>query len=242
MKKKYWIPGLIFFALGLFVYFFVYAYQFTGLMLCGLGAVCLTFGVLNFLKRKIFKTIFKIVLALGLTAMIVTGVFIGSFADGADDPRAEYVIVLGAGVNGTQPSVSLRERLEAAVSYWEEYPDAILILSGGQGEHEEITEAQCMHTWLTAHGVPAENLRKEEQATTTQENIRYSLDLIEQESGLCPSQVGIISSEYHLLRASMIADDMAVEAVCYPAETGRFTYFCNMFVREIFAVWKTLLQ
>lgn len=241
MKKRYWVSALIFFALGLFFYFFVYAYQFTGLMFCGLGAGCLALGVLSTLKRKVFGKIFKIALAAGLIAMIITGICIGSYLGGAEDPEAEYVIVLGAGVNGTEPSVSLRERMETAVRYWEEYPNAILILSGAQGDREEITEAQCMYTWLTAHGVPSKNLRKEEQATTTQENIRYSLELVERETGSRPEQVGIISSEYHLLRASMIADGMGVEALCYPAETGRFVYFCNMFVREIFAVWKTLL-
>ena len=241
MKKRYWVTALIFFALGLIFYFFVYAYQFTGLMFCGLGVVSLILGAMDLLKRKIFGTIFKIALTTGLIAVIITGICIGSHTSGAEEPRADYVIVLGAGVNGTEPSVSLRERMEAAVRYWEAYPDAILILSGAQGDREEITEAECMYTWLISHGIPKENLRKEEQATTTQENIRYSLDLIEKESGTRPQQVGIISSEYHLLRASVIADDMGVEALCYPAETGRFVYFCNMFMREIFAVWKTLL-
>ncbi len=237
MKKKYWLSALILFGLGLFFYFFVYAYQFTGLLLCALGVLRLVFGLLNLCKRKIFSMILSVCVVVGIVLMIATGIWIGVHAGGTEDSAADYVVVLGAGVNGTQPSASLRERLEAAQSYLEQHPEAVLILSGAQGNNEDITEAQCMYTWLTERGVPSERLRIEEQATTTQENIRYSLELIERETGRKPGTIGIISSEYHLLRASLIAEELDVESVCYPAETQNKFYFCNMYLREIFGIW-----
>lgn len=242
MKKRYWISALILFLAGLFVYFFVYAYQFTGIVLCALAVVRLIFGLLDWIGRKIFGLIFKIALIVGLIAILITGIFIGAHMGGAEDPQADYAIVLGAGVNGTEPSVSLLERLDAAERYLQKYPQAILILSGGQGENEEISEAQCMYEQLLARGISSERLRIEDCATSTEENIRFSIDLIERETGRTVEKIGIISSEYHLLRAEMIAEKVGVEAVCYPADTDRFFYLCNMFVREIFAVWKTLLQ
>ncbi len=242
MKKRYWISALIFFGLGLFCYFFVYAYQFTGIMLCGLGVLRLIFGLLNMCKCKIFGIILTGCVVVGIVAMCATGVWIGANMGGADESRAEYAVVLGAGVNGTQPSASLRERLQAAQTYAQAYPDAILILSGAQGENEEISEAQCMYNWLTERGISPTRLRKEESATTTQENLSLSLELIEQETGHKPTQLAVISSEYHLLRASLIADELGVETLSYPAETENKLFLCNMFVREIFAVWETILR
>lgn len=77
---------------------------------------------------------------------------------------ADAVIVLGAGVNGTEPSLSLRTRLDAALDYLEENPDVPVVLTGGQGYGEEITEAQCMYDYLTTRGVTSERILLEEQA------------------------------------------------------------------------------
>lgn len=237
IRKRYWIIALAQFGAGLFFYFFVYAYQFTGILLCGLAAITMAFGLLNLVKRTIFRTIFICVLAVGLLFAVITGIQIGSTCSGSDDPEAEFVIVLGAGVNGTQPSASLSERLYAAKAYAQKYPNAILILSGGQGNNEDISEAKCMYDWLVKRGVPASRLRMEDQATSTVENIEHSMVLIEEEFGTRPETVCIISSEYHLLRASKIAESLDVDALLYPAETQNKFYFCNMFLREIFGIW-----
>ncbi len=237
IRKRYWIVALAQFGAGLFFYFFVYAYQFTGILLCALSVVTIAFGALNLVKRTIFRTIFLCAVTLGFVMAVITGVQIGTTASGSEDPEADFVIVLGAGVNGTQPSASLSERLRAAKIYAEEYPDSILILSGGQGNNEDITEAKCMYDWLIAHGVSATQLRMEDQATSTVENIEFSMALIEEEFGKRPESVCIISSEYHLLRASKIAESVNVDALLYPAETQNKFYFCNMFLREIFGIW-----
>ena len=94
-----------------------------------------------------------------------------------------------------------------------------------------------MYDWLVKRGVPASRLRMEDKATSTEENIALSMALIEAEFGMRPETVCIISSEYHLLRASMIAEDVAVNALLYPAETQNKLFFCNMFLREIFGIW-----
>lgn len=238
MKKRYWISALILFAVGIFMYQFVYAYQFTGIMLCVLGVIRLVFGVLNTVKRKVFFVAFCIALAALAVAMVVAGIGIVKHMDGAETHEGKYAIVLGAGVKGEEPSASLTERLQAAKKYAEEYPDAILILSGAQGEREEISEAQCMYNWLVENGVSASRLRLEDRATTTEENIRYSLELIGDEI----TTVSIISSEYHLLRAELIAEDLGITMQGYAAETSNKLYFCNMFLREIFAVLKMELN
>ena len=248
MRARYWLCAAAgAFALGVFFRFFVFGYGFAGLLLFCAGAVCAAFGVLALLKKRFPKSVKWLTRILaGLLALLAllacaTGVWLGVSLGGADEPEAEFVVVLGAGVNGTVPSQSLRERLEAAQRYMEEYPNAILILSGGQGDHEDITEAECMYRWLTERGADPARLRMEPEAASTEENIAFSLDLIEREFGVRPEKLGVISAEYHLLRASLLAKEAGVETVCYPSRTANRAFFCLMFVREIFGVWYTLI-
>lgn len=242
MKKRYWVSALILFATAALVGLTASPYRFSSAFLAALGVVCLALGLLNICKRKIFHTIFCIVVIVGVVGMVATGVWIGASMGGTEDMDAEFVIVLGAGVNGSEPSQSLCERLEAATDYLDAHPDAVLILSGSRGDGESISEAQCMYNYLTDHGVSADRLRLETEAGTTWENLEFSLRLIEVETGREASEVGVISSEYHLLRASLIGEKLGVEVVCYPAETQNKLYFCNMFLREIFAVWAVPFQ
>ena len=149
--------------------------------------------------------------------------------------------MLGAGVNGTVPSQALRERLEAARDYLARYPEAVAVLSGAQGDGEAITEAQCMYDWLTARGVDPARLRMETKATTTEENLRCSLDLIEAETGTRPAQIAVISGEYHLLRAELLARRAGAEALGVPSYTHDRAFYCLMLAREVCGVWAALL-
>ncbi len=238
IKKRYWIIAAAELGIGLFFYFLVYAYQFTGILFCGLAALTMVFGILNLVKRTIFRTILIALLILASILAVITGVNIHNSSKGSPDPRADYAIVLGAGVNGTEPSASLRERIQAAKAYAEAYPDAILILSGSQGPNEGISEAQCMYDKLTEAGISPSRLYIEDQADDTEQNIQLSMDLIERESGETPQTVCIISSEYHLLRAGMHGEELGITPLLYPARTENRLYFCNMFLREIVAVWE----
>lgn len=247
MKKRYWLPALIFAALGILTYLFVFGYSFSGLVMLGISALFLLFGVMNVLKKrlprlmKVLHTIAWILLIAVLIAAVITGYFVVRAGSGAEDTESDYVIVLGAGVNGNTPSRSLRERLLSAQDYLTNHPDTTAILSGGKGDNENITEALCMFNWLTENGIPAEQLRMEDQATTTEENIRYSLDLIEAETGVRPTKCAVLSSSYHLYRASLLAQKEGLEMLGVPAKCSHL-YYCNMLLREICGVWYTLIS
>ena len=146
-------------------------------------------------------------------------------------------MVLGAGVNGTVPSRSLQDRLDAALAYLQTHPDSVAVVSGGQGAGEEISEADCMFSYLTAHGIPADRVWMEDRATNTLENLQLSAEVIESHTGVSPEKIAIVSSEYHLCRASLFASRLGLEAECIPAATGRLALRCNYYIREIFAVW-----
>ena len=181
------------------------------------------------------------VLSVGILAAAVTSGFILHAAHPGILPPCRYVVVLGAGVNGTEPSLTLLERINAAYDYLSKNPEAIAILSGGQGEHEDITEAACMHRELTGMGIRPDQLIMEDHATSTIENLRFSLDAAESETGFRPNRIGIISSEYHLFRATQFAKDLGVEAVGIPAKTTWLPLRINYYLREIVAVWKYLI-
>ena len=242
IRKRYWIIAGAELALGLFFYRFVFAYQFTGILLCCLAALTMVFGVLNLVKRTIFRTILIALLIAGAVLAVITGANIHKSSKGSPDPEADYAIVLGAGVNGSTPSASLRERIAAAKAYAEAYPDAVLILSGSQGPGEDLSEAQCMYDKLTEAGISPSRLYIEDQAEDTEQNIRLSLALIEETFGKGPESVCIISSEYHLLRAGMHGEALGITPVLYPARTENRLYFCNMFLREIVAIWEIRLK
>ncbi|MBQ6430798.1 MAG: YdcF family protein [Oscillospiraceae bacterium] len=247
MKKKYWVTGGGLILFGVALYVTLLFYHFAGLLFCAIGAVILLFGAADALKGRFPKTAktVRIVLRIGvcvvLLAAIGTGIWVGICCKGDDDPKADFVIVLGAGVNGDVPSKSLSERLQATQAYLERYPDAIAILSGGKGDGENLSEALCMYRWLTERGVAPERLRMEDRATTTEENLRYSLELIEAEFGARPETAAVVSSSYHLARASLLAEAEGLRMLGVPASTDNPIYFCQMFLREICGVWYTVI-
>ncbi len=243
MKTRYWLSTIILFCAGALIYRFVYAYSFLGVVL-GMIAVCvLLFGIISRLRvnfprgMKWARLILWLLIVLVVIGAVITGGLLLKTAKGAENPATEYVIVLGAGVNGTKPSTSLRERLTAAKAYLEQYPNAVAVLSGGQGENEDITEAQCMYDWLIAAGIAQERLYKEEKSTSTKENLQFSLALLEETFGEKPTRVAVVSNEFHLLRADILAEREGITVLGVPAITGNRFFFCTMVLREICGVW-----
>lgn len=119
----------------------------------------------------------------------------------------DYVVVLGAHVKGDVPSKALELRLKAALKYARENEDTILVLSGGQGFGEDITEAKCMENYLTAHGISRERLVLEEKSTNTKENLKFSDAL----TGCRQKNTGILSNNFHVYRAVKIAEKAGYE-------------------------------
>lgn len=233
--------------LACFLKYCLPGYSFSALVCCCLIAIILfyTFMPLVGLKFPVLSRIatrfFTGVLILGLLVVGTTEAVIIRKSFGDPKETVDYVVVLGAKVNRDGPSVSLMDRICAAYEYAVDHPDTILILSGGQGTDEPITEADCMYRELVELGLHPSQLRAEALATSTWENLKFSLDLIEWETGQRPEKIGVLSSEYHLFRASLFAKACDVEFVGIPARTSRWGQRINHFMREIAGVWHYLL-
>ena len=188
-------------------------------------------------KKHPVLTVISLLLALLLTAMFVTGVMIMTFGSAQPAILPQYLLVLGTTVEGTEPSPMLRDRINAAYDHLTENPDVICIVSGYQSGIGQISEAECMYNELTEMGIDPDRIWMEPKASSTVENFNFSLALIEEKTGSRPQWITVLSSEFHLLRASTFARDCGVNATYVGAKTSDFPTFLFWFIREIFLVW-----
>lgn len=213
------------FLLSGFFRFALIGYGTLALLLACLAAVFLLYLLLPG-RLKIMLTILTVLAAAVLGTALIP---VLRAAGGDADVDADYVIVLGAGVNGESPSLSMLDRLRAAQGYLETHPDAAAVLSGGQGAGEDISEAEAMYRWLCANGVDGKRLILEEQATSTLENLENSFALI---PDVETASVAVLSSEYHLYRAEYLAKALGRSVAGIPAKTSLPVLKVNYFLRE----------
>ena len=142
----------------------------------------------------------------------------------------DYIVVLGARVNGSEPSGALRNRIEVAAEYLDANPDAVAVLSGGRGEGEDITEAQCMYEGLTARGVNPARLILEDKSSDTVENLRFSRSLVPE-----GASVGLVTNNFHIFRALAIAKKQEWEVSPVPVATSPLS-FPHYMMREFIGV------
>lgn len=237
-----------FLAAAAFVFKFILAgYGFSALVCCGLIAVILFYTLVprlgTWLPRftRFAVGIVTALLILGIVAAAITEAVIIKASFGTPGEEADYLVVLGAKVRSDGPSVSLWDRIYGAYDYLAAHPNTIAVVSGGQGPDEIMTEAQSMFDELTAMGIDPDRVWMEDKATSTKENILFSLDLIEEKTGERPDKLWVVSSEYHLCRAGMMTRDCGVEFAGVPARTSRFSQKVNHFLREIAGVWHYLV-
>ena len=201
-----------FLALGIFVRF---GQSLSELWLIG-GILCIgRFFVWNYIYRTekyppkkpvvILRSLFCMALAFFL---IMEGIIL---AGGIMPPKQglDYIVVLGAKVNGREPSGALRNRIQVAKEYLEDNPATIAVLSGGQGSDEDISEAQCMYERLTAGGIDPARLIMEDQSTDTSENLVFSRALIPEDA----ENIGLVTNNFHIFRALATARGLGWENV-----------------------------
>ena len=237
-EKLCYLLAALCLALGASMLLVYTAVRFTGFLFCCGAAALVVFALLARWREKRpwalwARRILLGLLAAGFAFFAVLEGWVLSWARTDGETPVEAVVVLGAGVNGTTPSLSLRTRLEAALAYIQDKPEVPVVVSGSQGRGEDVSEARCMYDWLTGRGVDPERVILEERANNTEENIRYSLELLE-ERGVA-GNIAVVSSGYHLCRAAMhLGGGMVPVAARMPARYWPLAV--NYYIREAFAV------
>lgn len=149
------------------------------------------------------------------------------------------VLILGAGLKGEEPSKTLLSRLATGVEILKIREDLPVVVSGGQGPGESISEAKAMGRHLVAHGIDESRIIYEDASTNTYENMLYSRRVLE-DRGLKEGKVLIVTNDFHLARSKMLARDVGLDASGYAAPTPWFVR-ANYYIREYFAMVKTFL-
>ncbi|PKM79560.1 MAG: YdcF family protein [Firmicutes bacterium HGW-Firmicutes-14] len=152
--------------------------------------------------------------------------------------KVDYLIVLGAGLKGEKMSSTLKSRIDRALNYLEGYPDTKVIVSGGQGPGEDITEAEAMRRYLVANGIADNRVIKEEKSTSTIENLRLSKKIVAETSK--KNEIIIVTSDYHMLRAKMLAKRAGLTSYSLPSRTPYYV-IVNSYLREYFAIIKSFI-
>lgn len=245
-KQKWilrWLALLPMGLLALLCKFVFPGYGFTAAVLCLLMGLLVFYNLAAILIKKYpgpvkwLRRIVTVCLCLGLLLVAVTEGFILEASLGDPEAHCDYILVLGAKVREDGPSVSLMDRIRAARDYLEAHPEVIAVASGGQGADEPMSEARCIREHLIAMGIDPERVWLEDRSASTWANLNYSLELIEEKTGTRPDTLGMVSSEYHMLRAGMMGRDCGIRVVGIPANTSRFSQKLNHFMREVAAVW-----
>ena len=187
---------------------------------------------------KIVKYIYYVVFAIGLSVFILVEFNVFRSINTKPEEDLDYVIVLGAGVNGTTPSIPLAKRIEEAYDYMSENPDTIVIASGGQGFMESISEAECIKNELVRMGIDEDRIIMEDKSTSTIENLRFSKAFITDDD----ARIGIITNSFHEYRAGLIAKEAGYDKVySVPAKT-LFPVGIHYMLREFFGVVRLWME
>ena len=206
------------------------------------------FGVLAVMSQKglwkcvptWLKTVLGIAMLVIILVCAVTEGFIISGFSSKVPEGLDYIIVLGAQVRESGPSIVLRYRLNEAYEYLAENPDTVCIVSGGQGANEPVTEAEAMKKYLVDKGISGERLIEEDRSKNTAQNISNSYKSVSDDSS-----VGIVTNNFHVFRAVHIAAKTAekqnLTLKVYGLPSGSdIRYLPNNMLREMLGVWKDL--
>ena len=153
--------------------------------------------------------------------LIIEGILVFNmiqFKEAKDLETLDYSIVLGAGLDGEKVGKILKSRLDEAIKYYELNKNVNIIVSGGQGKDEVISEAEAMYRYLVRNNVNPNQIIKEEKATTTLENIKFSKEILRNRNDE-DKKVLIITNDFHLYRAMTIANILQLENEGLASET-----------------------
>lgn len=170
--------------------------------------------------NKAGKIITGAISAVLACCIIASGAAFGCVLYGSTKSEAQSntAIVLGCKVNGESPGPFLRSRINAAYDYLSKNPEAVAVLSGGQGAGENISEAECMFRSLTEKGIDPSRLFIEDKSTNTQQNFNYSLKIL-QENGITDNNITVITNDFHEYRAGKFAEKCGLIPHSYPSKT-----------------------
>ncbi|MFA6807868.1 MAG: YdcF family protein [Eubacteriales bacterium] len=210
-----------------------------GLLLTFAGIVLLNNTYISPKSQKILK-IFTILFSIWLISFGLMCTLIISAAQTSEISNPDYLIILGAGLDKDKPTLTLAKRLTIGIDYLNKHPEVKVIVSGGQGIGETISEAEAMNNYLILHGIAEQRILMEPNSTSTMENYLFTSQLSEIKSTKKPVKLMTITSDFHLFRSKMLAKRNGFISGAIPSKTP-FYLLPNSILREYFAIIKSFI-
>lgn len=193
------------------------------------------------IRPKVLRIIVTVVICIGmLSFVLVETVIIAWAGQDATQKDVDYVIVLGCGIfSDGSLTRTLQYRLDIAYDYLKAHEQKLCVVSGGQGPDEPMPEAEAMKDYLVSRGIDPDRIITESQSTSTYENFAFSDEMIKK---ILPDaeKVAVVTSDFHVFRSVMIAENQGIEAYGMPAPTPWYVAI-NCYMREYLGVINTLL-
>ena len=204
------------------------------LLLLGLFWPWMDAGFWLFLRRAIL-----VCYGLGCLFLLFLGSLMLRAIDRGEHGDYDALIVLGAAVHGDRVTWVLSNRLDTAYDYAVEHPKTVLVVSGGQGDGESVTEASAMAGYLTRRGLDAGRILLEDRAESTAENFAFSKAIIDEAVGP-DAAIGFVTTRFHVFRAGAVARKGGIAARGLGAPDVWYIAL-NNFLRECVGIcWYTL--
>ena len=199
------------------------------------------------MNRKRKPLWLKVLLGLVLAGAVTFGALFGAVLCGSHDHirgDPQVMVILGCQVKPWGPSVLLQDRLDKALDYLKDHPDLTIVVSGGQGPDEPVSEARCMYDYLTEHGVDGAQILMEDQSHNTVENLRYTMDLLAEAGYDTTADMVVVSNGFHLTRVRMLwsrvcGGDYNLSTLAAPS--SHVPSRLKMYIREPLALVKSFV-
>ena len=179
------------------------------------------------------KTILIIIYAAAVVFFCIMGALLASSASKRAEYNKDVLIVLGCAVRGDRVSLTLKYRLDAALEYLDHSPDTHVIVSGGKGDGENLSEAQAMRDYLAANGVDPGRITMEDKSTSTWENFKFTREILDKR--FPDASAAFVTTAFHVYRSGRVAIMNGINAEAYAAKDVWYSA-PNNYMRESIAI------
>jgi uncharacterized SAM-binding protein YcdF (DUF218 family) len=131
--------------------------------------------------------------------------------------RADVIIVLGAAQWNEQPSPVLQARLDHAIALYNKGVAPGLIMTGGVGEGDQLSEAEVSRNYIINHSISRSMVLTEQEGRTSLQSIKAAKQIMD-ERGM--KSAILVSDPFHMLRILRMAEDLGIEAYGSPTRTS----------------------
>ena len=185
-------------------------------------------------NKKAMTFISLIIILLILFYLIFTAFNIINYGKIDNKTRCDVAIILGASTQNGQVSPVYRERLNHGIWLYENGFADYLILTGGTGKGNNVSDAFAAKQYVLSKNIPEQAIYIEEKSTITEENLENAKTIMDKNSF---KTAIIVSDPLHMKRSMLMAKDYGIEAFASPTPTTMYKSFKTKFsflVREEF--------